>query len=85
MSEWVDEWMDRENSKYEALSTKYYSLLIKNNGAHTPFAVCDSRQGGTGPELMQTHQLFKPIGQNGKFITAKSARQASHLPEQHSP
>jgi len=43
-----------ENSKYEALSTKYYSLLMKNNGAYTELI-------SIGPELMQTHQLFKPI------------------------
>ncbi len=48
-------------------NTKHYPLLIKNNGAHTELI-------SMSPELMQTHQLFKPIGQNGKSITAMFAR-----------
>ena len=35
-------------------NTKHYPLLIKNNGACTELI-------STGPELMQTHQLFKPV------------------------
>ncbi len=51
MSEWVDEWMGCENSKYEALSTKYYSLLIKNNGAHTPLCCLRQQTRGYRPRI----------------------------------
>ncbi len=84
MRKCVGEGMGCENSKYEALFTILPTTDKKQRGP-TPFAVCDSRQGGTGPELMQTHQLFTPIVPNGKSIMATISPGATYLPPRRSP